>query len=99
MRWGWFVPDWFRRFGDIPGVTYAPSEQIDRHSLAGCDDVPEEHEVFPRDRESTTLWWPASGGSRGGSASPVHRRAFSAFRDSRDVPVAAILQNAYEGLG
>src|SRR6266571_5278162 len=98
MRWGWFVPDWFRRFGDIPGVTYGPSEQIDWRSLAGCDDVPEVHEVFLRDRGSTTLWWPASGGSRGGSASPVHRRAFSAFPDSRDVPAAAILQNAYEGL-
>ena len=37
------MPEWFRRFGEIPGVAYSPPEQIDRLSLAGRDDVPEVH--------------------------------------------------------
>jgi hypothetical protein len=37
------VPEWFRRFGEVPGVVYTPTEQLDQRSLAGSDDVPEVH--------------------------------------------------------
>lgn len=96
--WGLFVPEWFRRFGDIPGVTYAPPEQLDRQSLAGCDDVPEVHTFRFSGQLEETLSWPVGDGSRGGSASPAHYRAFSAFPDTREVPAAALLRNVYEGL-
>jgi hypothetical protein len=92
------VPEWFRRFGDIPGIVYAAPEQIDRHSLAGCDHVPELHTFRFDGQLKETLFWPAGAGSRGGSASPAHRRAFSAFSDARGVAAAALLRNVYEGL-
>jgi len=92
------VPEWFRRFGDIPGVVYASPEQIDGSSLAGRDDVPEV-QTFRFDGElEETLSWPAGDGSRGGSASPVHYRAFSTYPDTRNVPAASLLRNVSEGL-
>ena len=55
---GCVVPDWFRRFGDIPGVLHTPREQIDRSSLVGCDNVPEVH-IFRFDGQPKgTLSWP-----------------------------------------
>jgi hypothetical protein len=35
------LPQWFRRFGDIPGVVYATPAGIDGSSLADCDSIPE----------------------------------------------------------
>ena len=67
MRGG-VVPDWFRRFGDIPGVLYTPREQIDRSSLVGCDDVPEVHTFRFDGQPKETLSCTAGSGSRGGSA-------------------------------
>jgi hypothetical protein len=92
------LPEWFRRFGDIPGVAYTSPEQIDRSALAGFDDVPEVDEVLARVIGSQTLQWPAGDGSCGGSASPAWYRAFATFPDMRDVPAAALLQNVSEGL-
>lgn len=92
------MPDWFRRFEDIPGVLYTLREQIDRSSLLGCEDVPEVHTFCFDGQPKETLWWPARSGGLGGSASPAHYRAFSAFRDTRDVPAAALLRNVSEGL-
>lgn len=89
---------WFRRFGDVPGVVYGPVDQVDRNSLPGCDDIPQLH-VFRFDGQlMETLDWPAGDGSRGGSASPAHYRAFSTFRDTREVSTAALLRNVSEGL-
>jgi hypothetical protein len=92
------VPVWFRRFGDIPGIGYSTPAQIDRTSLAGCDDVPEVHILRLDDRTEGTFSWPPSDVRLGGSASPVHHRAFSAFPDQKELPAAALLRNAHEGL-
>jgi hypothetical protein len=92
------VPEWFRRFGDVPGVVYRPVEQVDRNSLPGCDDTPEVHAFRFDGHLKEALDWPAGDGSRGGSASPAHYRAFSTFLDTRDVPTAALLRNVCEGL-
>src|SRR6266700_2317410 len=79
MLWGQFVPEWFRRFGDIP-------------------DVPEVHTFRFGGPLEETLSWPVGDGSRGGSASPAHYRAFSAFPNTREVPAVALLRNIYKGL-
>ncbi len=89
------MPKWFRRFGDIPGVVYETPDQIDRGSLPGCDDAPENQ---PWDQTGETLRWPSGDGTRGGSASPVHYRAFAGAPDQREAPVEAIVRNVNEGL-
>jgi hypothetical protein len=92
------VPEWFRRFGDIPGIGYAAPEQIDRSSLAGCDAIPEVH-TFQFDGQEETLIWPlCDGGSS--SASPAHFRAFSSFPDTRaaELPATVLIRNVHEGL-
>jgi hypothetical protein len=96
--WECIVPEWFRHFGEIPGVAYTPPEQIDRFSLAGRDDVPEVHTFLFDGKLEETPSWPTGDGSRGGSASPAHYRAFSTFPDPRNVPATAVLRNLYEGL-
>lgn len=95
---GCMMPEWFRRFGDIPGTGYATPEQIDRRSLAGCDDVPEVHNFQFDSREETLIWPLGDGGSS--SASPAHFRAFSGFPDARTAehPATALIQNVHEGL-
>lgn len=92
------MPEWFRRFGDIPGVDYEPSAQIDRSALAGCDDVPETRTFRSGGQVKETFSWPAGDGSGGGSASPAHYRAFSAFPDTRKASAALLLRNVFEGL-
>jgi hypothetical protein len=91
------VPEWFRRFGEVPGVAYTPPEQIDRFSLSGRDDVPEVRTFRSDGKVKETLFWPAGDGSRGGLASPAHR-ARSNFADLRNMPATAVLRNLYEGL-
>jgi hypothetical protein len=89
---GCFVPEWFRRFGDIPGVFYTSPEQIDRSFLADGGDVPEVHTFGFDGQLQETLWWPAGDGSRGGSASPAHylarhvARCGSGRRDMAAIP-------------
>lgn len=85
--------DWFRGFGDIPGVEFEGSPGVDRRQLPGHDAAPELHVFELEGRRRESLWWPAPGG--GGSASPVHHRAFG---DSRDLPTSRLLKNVYEGL-
>ena len=92
------MPEWFRRFGDIPGIAYTPPKQTDRSSLAGCNDVPEVDTFRFEDDLEETLSWPTGDGSCGGSASPAHYRAFSTFPDPRNTPSTAVLRNLYEGL-
>jgi len=87
------VVDWFRRFGDIPGVTYEPPSGVDRRRLSGHDAVPETQVFDFEGKRRETLRWPAGGG--GGSASPAHGRAFG---DSRDASTADLLKNVYQGL-
>lgn len=44
---------WFRRFGDIPGIDWAIPDGIDRTRLAGHDATPE-----PSTYRSDDFWWP-----------------------------------------
>jgi hypothetical protein len=85
--------DWFRRFGDIPNITFEGAPPVDPKRLRGYGVVPEiqGHDFDGKRRE--TLWWPENGG--GTSASPAHGRAFG---DSRDVTAAKLLKNVFEGL-
>jgi hypothetical protein len=93
------VPEWFRRFGDIPGIGYATPEQIGRSSLGGCDDVPEVHTHQFDGQLEETLTWPI-GDRDCSSASPAHFRAFSGFPDTRaaELPATALIRNVHEGL-
>ena len=61
-------PEWFGRFGDIPGVSYTAPAYVDRAALAGCQERPEVRRLG----EEASLWWPQGNTS----ASPVHRRGF-----------------------
>jgi hypothetical protein len=87
------VPDWFRRFGDIPGVSFAPPPGLDRRHLAGHDATPEVHVYDFGDKRRETLWWPA--GEGGSSASPVHARAFG---DASQEATDTLLRRVAEGL-
>jgi len=85
--------DWFRRFGDIPGVTYAGEPRVDPRRLPGYGAVPKVDVYdFEGERRESVLW-PERGGET--SASPAHRRAFS---DLRDITTARLVKNVYEGL-
>lgn len=85
--------DWFRRFGDIPGVTYDTPSGLDPKKLPGYGVVPEIHDFEFEGKSRLTLSWPAKSG--GGSASPAHGRAFV---DSREASSAEVLKNCFEGL-
>jgi hypothetical protein len=85
--------DWFRRFGDIPGITYEDPPTIDRTRLPGHEAVPEIHVHEFEGIRHKTLSWPIDGGTS--SASPAHGRAFG---DTRDVPTPVLVKNVHEGL-
>jgi hypothetical protein len=92
------MPEWFHRFGDIPGVGYTTPAEIDRTKLPGYNRVPRTHEARPTLQLDEWLEWPAADGGRGGSASPVHDHAFSGSRNLRKAPAAALLRHLAEGL-
>lgn len=92
------MPEWFRRFGDIPGVEYTTPAEIDRTRLPGYNDVRRIHEARPRLRLEEWLEWPADDGRSAGSASPAHSHAFTRSPDPREDPAAAVLRNVAEGL-
>jgi len=77
--------EWFRRFGDIPGIDYQVDPQVDRSRLAHKDDVPRV--------ASNYLMWPTDEGST--SASPAHRHWHS---DNTPVPNPELLLNMMEAL-
>jgi hypothetical protein len=87
------LAEWFRRFGDIPGVSYDTPEQVDRNKVAGHDTVPKANPYRIPGQSERELWWPTDGTFS--SASPVHRRAFA---DLRDVSTAEVVRHVYEGL-
>lgn len=90
---GDYVIDWFRRFADIPGVTYQTPSGVDRRMLPGHDAVPEVHVHEFEGKRSESLWWPEKDG--GGSASPARGRAFANLREA---PTAELLKYCFEGL-
>jgi hypothetical protein len=92
------LPEWFQRFGDIPGVSYTTPEQIDRTRLPGYDMAPTIHTPRFRTEGEETLRWPTGNGGLPSSASPAHDRAFSGSGDLRKAPTAALLRHVAEGL-
>jgi hypothetical protein len=90
------VIEWFRRLGDIPGVTFASAPGVDARALPGYGTVPEIHvrnDLQGRAYES--LWWPSSGVYRGGTGSPAYRWIPPDFRG---VSIADVLKKCFEGL-
>lgn len=86
--------EWYRRFGDIPGVHYESNPKVVRRKLRGHDATPE-LQVFEFEGERReSLSWPTREGSS--SASPVHSRAFGV--DLQESPTRELLQHLYEGL-
>ena len=61
--------EWFRRFGDIPGLDYSGSPTLDRTKLAGHDAVPEvvTFEIDRKNRQSLS-WRQAHGNGPGSPA-------------------------------
>lgn len=85
--------EWFRRFGDIPGIQYAGDPRVDRSKLAGHDDVPKVIRYEFDGKRQQAFSWPLKGGS--GSASPAHRHR--SIEDGTATP-AELLLNTLEGL-
>ncbi|MGI8427008.1 MAG: hypothetical protein ACR2FO_07200 [Actinomycetota bacterium] len=51
------MPEWFRRFAEIPGVTYASDPDIDRSMLPGHDSVPKvERWSFEGESTESVMW-------------------------------------------
>ena len=88
--------DWFRRLGDIPGVAFPGAPGVDARALPGYGTVPKiyVHQDL-QGRAHERLSWPSSGGYRGGTASPAYQWIITDFRD---VPIADMLKNCFEGL-
>lgn len=86
--------EWFRRFGDIPGITYAKDPAIDPTELEGYAAVPEVGAYDAGGERHEYLTW-KFGEGLGGSASPAHNRAFGDFSG---VSGPEVLLNCLEGL-
>lgn len=86
--------EWFRRFGDIPGITYTKPAEIDPGTLEGYAAVPERiaFELDGKRRESFN--WSYVGMSS--SSSPAHSRAFGP--ELAKATGAEVTRNCYEGL-
>lgn len=66
---------WFRRFAEVPGISYEGAERVDRTSLLGYGHEPTlEVYEFDGNRQKQLEWPSLSGGVT--SSSPVHQRAF-----------------------
>ena len=82
--------EWFRRLGDIPGVTYVTPNGIDRSKLRGASDRPE---VYRFPSLPPSLSWPTRGGET--SQSPASRSADVDFSEKR---APAVLRRLHETL-
>lgn len=68
------IVKWFRRYAEVPGVSYEGSASVDRTRLIGHDFEPTAQEAFTIGGETRQLTtWPSVGSS---GASPAYRRAF-----------------------
>lgn len=85
--------EWFRRFGDIAGVSFTKDPSLDPSKLVGYAAVPEQNSYDLGGEHHEYLMW--SYGDSMGSGSPAHGRAFS---DRANDTSAAVLQNCMEGL-
>jgi hypothetical protein len=86
--------EWFRRLGDIPGITFAKDPAIDPTKLEGYGAVPETDAYDSDGTRHEYLTW-RFGGGLGGSASPAHNRAFGDFGGATG---SEVLLNCIEGL-
>jgi hypothetical protein len=86
--------EWFRRFGDIPGVSYETPAGIDRGRLPQANARPT-IETYDGERY---MYWPGEEGSDtiSTSSSPAHGRAFGP--DLAGLPTAAVLGHLSETL-
>lgn len=84
---------WFRRFGDIPGVTYETPSGLDPKKLSEYGIVPEIHVFEFEGKRQETLSWPMNGGRT--SASPAKNRMAN---HSTTVSTREILVNCLEAL-
>lgn len=84
---------WFRRFGDIPGVTYETPSGLDPKKLPEYGVVPEISVYEFEGKRRETLWWPEDGGRT--SASPAKNRMAGHFTT---VSTREILVNCLEAL-
>jgi hypothetical protein len=85
--------EWFRRFGDIPGISYVKPVQIDPSALEGYIAVPRQSVFDAGGKHYESLMW--SYGDQLTSASPAHSRAFVA---QRAMSSAELVNNCFEGL-
>lgn len=86
---------WFRRFGDIPGVTYETPSGLDPKKLPGYGVVPEISVYEFEGKRRETLWWSEDGGGKSGSGPAAHWREFG---NSTTVSTREILVNCLEAL-
>jgi hypothetical protein len=88
--------EWYRRLAELPGLRYDGSSGVDRRRLRGRNAVPQVQKFRDfEDRPSESLWWPASDGKGGGSASPAQQHGMD---PQQDAPVSAVLRRVYETL-
>ena len=85
--------EWFRRFGDIPGITYTTPDDLDPRTLEGYGAEPETIAFEMDGKRHESLNW--SHGDMVGSSSPAHSRA---FRSDPDASSSEVIQNCCEGL-
>ena len=90
------MPEWFRRFADIPGVGYAGDPRIWRSRLPGHDAVPRHHRDAVGGSRSGVLTWSTKEGYT--SASPASLDANASSSPQADEFPQAQLQRLYEAL-
>ncbi len=88
--------DWYARFGDIPGVSYATPPDIDRTKLKGAAARPTIDRFRGLDGKPVeTLSWDTPGGGST-SSSPAHEQAFGVELKKMTTP--KVLRHLYETL-
>lgn len=83
--------EWFGRFGDIPGISYATPAGINRSKLKGASERPE---VVAYEEGQEALLWRSSDGST--SSSPAKNRVFDSDMSAKSP--AALVRHLYETL-
>ncbi len=83
--------EWFGRFADIPGISYATPDGINRSKLKGASDRPE---VISYGEGQEALSWRSSGGST--SSSPAQSRASDSDMSAKSP--APLVRHLYETL-
>lgn len=84
------MPHWFRRFADIPGLTYAPTKPVARTTIPGHDATPTIESYTADGKRHTSLTWQLPNGTTSASPASQHKPA--------DDSTAALLRNIDETL-